>query len=95
MGLRTYYSGILCDHLRHCRWLRNEITKVLEEVSAYETVVHLRGTDRVTTDAALASYVDNVVSQLNAEEVLIVSDSQTMVAALQERVPRAVLRTPL
>jgi len=96
VGPRTFHVSNL-SLLRVKSEFRDPIVKQLQRYAAFRTVVHLRGTDRVSP-AKHAEYVSAICKQMDEvnrlEPVLVVTDCLPLFTLFQKEFGAAVLRTP-
>ena len=96
VGHRTFHVSNL-SLLRVKSEIRDLIVKQLQRYAAFRTVVHLRGTDRVSP-AKHAEYVSAICKQMaevnRLEPVLVVTDCLPLFTLFQRVFEAAVLRTP-
>jgi hypothetical protein len=95
-GYRTFYQSNL-SLLRVKREVRNLIVAEIKKFAEFQTVVHLRGTDRngpSQHEAYLQKISANMSEISTTEPLLVVADCLSLFQQFQNKCPGAVLRTP-
>lgn len=95
--LRTYNKDNICECIRVKEPYRSNIIKNIESYQKYNTVVHLRGSDRVKPDQYeeyIKTNFEQAMKHKTNETVLIVSDTESLFKYFQEKYPNSVVRTP-
>lgn len=95
--LRTYTKDNICDCIRVKEPYRSTIIEKLKQYQGYNTVVHLRGSDRIKPEQYEEYLKKNFEPKMNDktnETVLIVSDTEALFKYFQKKYPKSFVRTP-